>query len=303
MPHCSNVNTMPKMSDKTAIILKFLDNTPEINSGLHTDQLPAGSSCLLHMTDTHFGAIPKDYFVPVDMDASFVDTLDLFKRMHWKADACLATGDLVHEGVAEMYQVLAGHFDELGIPTYGLPGNHDENDAMQAGFQSNFCSTPKIVDLPHWRLVLIDSTIPRQSGGHISDDQFDLIHTAIEDTENHVLIALHHNPISTKSAWLDRMTIDNGEQLMELARQSDKVKAIVWGHVHQEFDARYEGVRLLATPSTCMQFTPKATRFDVDEVPPGFRLLALLPNGEIATQVVRATFENPNAIAALFENQ
>jgi len=303
MPLCSNVNTMPKMSDKTAIVLKFLDNTPEINSGLHTDQLPAGSSCLLHMTDTHFGAIPKDYFVPVDMDASFVDTLDLFKRMHWKADACLATGDLVHEGVAEMYQVLAGHFDELGIPTYGLPGNHDENDAIQAGFQSNFCSTPKIVDLPHWRLVLIDSTIPRQSGGHISDDQFDLIHTAIEDTENHVLIALHHNPISTKSAWLDRMTIDNGEQLMELARQSDKVKAIVWGHVHQEFDARYEGVRLLATPSTCMQFTPKATRFDVDEVPPGFRLLALLPNGEIATQVVRATFENPNAIAALFENQ
>jgi len=303
MPHCSNVNIMPKMSDKTAIILKFLDNTPEINSGLHTDQLPAGSSCLLHMTDTHFGAIPKDYFVPVDMDASFVDTLDLFKRMHWKADACLATGDLVHEGVAEMYQVLAGHFDELGIPTYGLPGNHDENDAIQAGFQSNFCSTPKIVDLPHWRLVLIDSTIPRQSGGHISDDQFDLIHTAIEDTENHVLIALHHNPISTKSAWLDRMTIDNGEQLMELARQSNKVKAIVWGHVHQEFDANYEGVRLLATPSTCMQFTPKATRFDVDEVPPGFRLLALLPNGEIETQVVRAIFENPNAIAELFENQ
>jgi hypothetical protein len=52
-----------------------------------------------------------------------------------------------------------------------------------------------------------------------------------------------------------------------------------------------------------MQFTPKATRFDVDEVPPGFRLIALLPNGQIETQVVRATFENPNAIADLFENQ
>jgi Icc protein len=202
-----------------------------------------------------------------------------------------------------MYQVLAGHFDKLGIPTYGLPGNHDENDAMAAGFRSDFCSTPKFFDLPHWRLVLIDSTIPRQSGGHISDDQFHLIHTAIEATEKHVLIALHHNPISTKSAWLDRMTIDNGEHLMELARQSDKVKAVVWGHVHQEFDASYEGVRLLATPSTCMQFTPKATRFDVDELPPGFRLLALLPNGEIETQVVRATFENPYAIAELFENQ
>jgi len=291
------------MSDKTATVLKFLDKTPQINSALQPDQLPAGSSCLLHMTDTHFGAIPEDYFVPVDMDASFIDTLALFKRMDWKADACLATGDLVHEGVAEMYQVLAGHFDGLGIPTFGLPGNHDENDAMQAGFRSDFCSTPKIVDLPHWRLVLIDSTIPRQSGGHISDDQFDLIHTAIEATEKHVLIALHHNPISTKSAWLDRMTIDNGEQLMELARKSDKVKAVVWGHVHQEFDASNEGVRLLATPSTCMQFTPKATRFDVDEAPPGFRLLALLPNGEIETQVVRATFENPNAIAELFENQ
>ena len=44
-------------------------------------------------------------------------------------------------------------------------------------------------------------------------------------------------------------------------------------------------------------------KVDVDEVPPGFRLLALLPNGEIETQVVRATFKNPNAIAELFENQ
>ena len=89
---------MPKMSDKSATVLKFLDTAPAINPSLLPEVLPEGASCLLHMTDTHYGAIPEDYFVPVDMDASFVDTLKLFRKTNWEADACLATGDLVHEG-------------------------------------------------------------------------------------------------------------------------------------------------------------------------------------------------------------
>ncbi len=43
----------------------------------------------------------------------------------------------------------------------------------------------------------------------------------------------------------------------------------------------------MASPSTCVQFAPRIDDFQVDEEPPGFRLLALLPDGQIRSEVVR----------------
>ena len=55
------------------------------------------------------------------------------------------------------------------------------------------------------------------------------------------------------------------------------------------------GVRLMASPSTCVQFAPGSDTFQVDEEPPGFRLLALLPDGSIFSEVVR-TNEMPQGV-------
>ena len=45
--------------------------------------------------------------------------------------------------------------------------------------------------------------------------------------------------------------------------------------------------RLLASPSTCVQFAPGVDDFQVDLSPPGYRHLALLPDGAIHTRVSR----------------
>jgi Icc protein len=41
----------------------------------------------------------------------------------------------------------------------------------------------------------------------------------------------------------------------------------------------------MATPSTCIQFMSGQDDFAIDQCPPGYRWLALLPNGEIRTGV------------------
>jgi Icc protein len=64
------------------------------------------------------------------------------------------------------------------------------------------------------------------------------------------------------------------------------VRAIVWGHVHQSYDALRKGVRLLATPSTCAQFLPNSDDFAVDRRPPGYRTLELRADGSLLTEVV-----------------
>jgi Icc protein len=64
------------------------------------------------------------------------------------------------------------------------------------------------------------------------------------------------------------------------------VRGIVWGHVHQALEGERAGVRLLATPSTCAQFAPGLDDFAIDSRPPAYRMLELLPDGSIVTEVV-----------------
>ncbi len=65
------------------------------------------------------------------------------------------------------------------------------------------------------------------------------------------------------------------------------VKGIVCGHVHQDMNVMHKGIRVMATPSTCVQFKPQSDDFALDTVSPGWRELTLHANGEITTQVQR----------------
>ena len=58
-------------------------------------------------------------------------------------------------------------------------------------------------------------------------------------------------------------------------------------HVHQEIDRQRNGVRLLASPSTCVQFAAGCENFKADDQPPGYRWLELHSDGRIETAVSR----------------
>jgi len=46
-------------------------------------------------------------------------------------------------------------------------------------------------------------------------------------------------------------------------------------------------VRILGTPSTCIQFKPGQDAFCLDDTSPGYRWMELLADGSIRTEVVR----------------
>ncbi len=62
---------------------------------------------------------------------------------------------------------------------------------------------------------------------------------------------------------------------------------MLWGHVHQEFRDERNGVALIASPSTCIQFKPHAVKFAIDAQPPGYRWLELHADGRFDTGVQR----------------
>jgi Icc protein len=77
--------------------------------------------------------------------------------------------------------------------------------------------------------------------------------------------------------------------LFAVVERFAQVRGLLWGHIHQEFDQQRKGVRLLASPSTCVQFKPGSEEFQVDSTAPGYRWLRLHANGRLETGVSRVT--------------
>ena len=243
---------------------------------------------IVQFTDMHLYADTRRDLLGVPTEQSFIDTMQQARRDHWPVDLVLATGDLVHDLEAVTYQRLHAHLAALGAPVYCLPGNHDDPALMRAHLCSGSVQMSKSVDHGVWRIVLLDSKLPGSEGGHLAAGELvqleDLLSSA---ADRHVLVCLHHNPVPIGSPWLDTMMVDNAAEFFAVLDRHPQVRAVLWGHVHQEYDQIRRGVRLLASPSTCIQFQPQSAGFALDEAPPGYRWLELHANGVIETGIAR----------------
>jgi Icc protein len=145
-----------------------------------------------------------------------------------------------------------------------------------------------VLDIGAWRVILLDTLVPGEVFGQLRQAQLDMLDQALaEAPQRHHLICLHHHPVSIGSRWMDGIGLRNRDALFEVVDRHPAVKALLWGHIHQEFDGSRNGVRLLATPSTGVQFTPGSERFDVDKLAPGYRWLRLYADGRLETGVSR----------------
>ena len=250
---------------------------------------------LLQFTDPHLFGRREAELKGVRSYASLQQVLAHARQRHWNAEALLLTGDLVHDdggGYAHLREIFGG----LDKPVYCLPGNHDTPEFASA-LRGHPFQLGGHADLRAWRLIMLDSTVPGEAHGRLSEEELQRLEQLIASADGrHLLICLHHHPVPMASHWLDQVRLQNAERLFEITDRSAAVRAIAWGHVHQSFDARRKGVRLLGAPSTCAQFMPYSERFAVDASPPGYRRLALHADGSIETEIVRI---EPAAHAAL----
>ncbi|MGD2081573.1 MAG: 3',5'-cyclic-AMP phosphodiesterase [Chromatiales bacterium] len=269
------------------------DSLHEMSNGLqhHPSPLtdaPPGSIGVLQITDTHLYADPEQCLLGLNTLDAFTAVLRQVDEDLGKVDLILATGDLVHDATADGYARAREHLGRLGRPVYCLPGNHDSPACMAKALDGGSVRVvPSAVHGP-WLFVLLDSTLAGSEGGHLAQAQLDLLDgTLAGHPHSHALVCLHHQPVPVGSAWMDTMAVDNADAFFAIIDRHPGVRGILWGHVHQTFESRRNGVRLLGSPSTCIQFAPGTDGFGVDTEPPGYRWLLLHADGTIETGVER----------------
>ena len=110
-----------------------------------------------------------------------------------------------------------------------------------------------------------------------------------QSREGYALVCLHHHPVSIGCDWLDEQKVSNADTLFSVLDEFTHVRGLLWGHVHQQIDQQRNGVKLMATPSTCIQFAADSADFKLDRLSPGYRWLDLQENGDIETGVSRVS--------------
>lgn len=252
--------------------------------------LPSEDESLLviQITDPHLRKEKDGKLLGMNTRSSLDAVLHLIKQNHSTPNIVLATGDLAQDGSVEAYRCFEEKVKVFDCPVYWFSGNHDSREAMQR-VANGTGALEKVVRSGAWQFIFLDSLVEGKVYGHLSDAELTLLDDALtERPDLHSLISFHHHPIDIDCTWLDAIGLKNREQLLSVVDKHANVRGLVWGHIHQEIDMTRNDVRLLATPSTCVQFLPKSEEFAIDSLAPGYRWLKLGSDGSINTGVERA---------------
>jgi Icc protein len=241
---------------------------------------------ILQITDMHIMPAPGEKFYGIDPEWTFRAVLEQAFAENKAIDLILITGDLVQEPSLPAYQRILATLETYHTPCLCLAGNHDDSRLMQQILNANDIRCDPQTFFNDWQILCLNSQIPGSPGGHLSSRELAFLEESLRENPTHpTLIAVHHHCLKIDSDWMDTMIIDNSQDFLSIVVQYPQVKAITCGHIHQAVDGRFESVRILSAPSTCIQFTPASREFSIDDTAPGYRMIDLYADGSIATTV------------------
>ena len=244
---------------------------------------------LVQFTDTHLLLDPDATLRGARTLPRLQACLAHARRHFFPADAVLVTGDIVHDDPAA-YGVVDLVFGELDVPVLLIPGNHDVPDEMRRRLAHRpFQLGGEFHTANGWQVLLLESWFAdsEDGEGQLGRGQLEALeHALARGTEPHAFVFLHHPPVRMDSPALDQLGLLDGAELCRTVSQHERVRGVCWGHAHQALDIYGRGaVRFMCTPATAMQFRPRNPTFEVDDRPPGYRVVDLAPDGSIVSEV------------------
>ena len=246
---------------------------------------------VVQLTDTHLCQAKGGTLLGMDTDQSLQAVIDLVQGERPAVDVLLGTGDLSDRGAREAYERLQGYFAQIPCDNFWLPGNHDDRSAMEtaASTDTRLC---KEIRVSSWQILMLDSQVPGEVGGELGQAELALLEQALQSARDeglYTLVCLHHQPVTIGCAWLDEQMVADAAAFFDVLDRYPGVRGVLWGHVHQQIDRQRNGIGLMASPSTCVQFAPGSVNFKADTLLPGYRWLDLHGDGRIETAVSRVT--------------
>jgi len=243
---------------------------------------------IIQLSDCHVSAARSADYRGLNADKALAGLLPAVRG--WQPDLILLTGDVSEDGSAASYGRVSARLNSIGAPVVALPGNHDEPETMKRFFPQGPWDGPFFFAARGWQVVLLDSTEAGRIDGVISEDRLHALERGLKRSLcEHVLIALHHQPIAVGSPWIDRYALHDPGNFLTLLGREKRLRCVTWGHVHQAFATERDGAAFLGSPSTVANSIPGREKFTLDVGGPACRWYRLFADGRFETGILRGS--------------
>ena len=249
---------------------------------------------LAQFSDLHLTALDGGPGGIIKTNAAFSRAVARLAAFVPAPGALLITGDLTESGEPEAYDDLRNRLAPLSLPIYVIPGNHDDRSALRRRLDPAWqpSEAPYVqyaVDLGPIRLVALDTVEPGESAGLLDDVRLGWLESALAACpERPTVLAMHHPPIDTGIAFMDRIGLVGRERLADLLAGHPQVERVICGHVHRNVQTRFAGTTVSICPGTAHQVFLDLNGDHEDSwvpEPPAFQLHAWV-GGRLVTHTV-----------------
>ena len=241
---------------------------------------------VLQISDCHVSADPDADYRGQSAERNLVSLLPAARA--WDPDLVLLTGDVSEDASAASYARVAIRLGTLGAPILALPGNHDEPEVMKDHFPLGPWAGPGAFEMDQWLVMGLDSTRRGKIYGSFSQQDLERFDASMRGSEaEHILVALHHQPVPVNAPWIDRYALEDPDRFLNYVDRETRVRCVAWGHVHHAVAADRKGVSFLGAPSSVANSLPGTQKFTLDLAGPSCRWLELGDDGTVTTGLLR----------------
>lgn len=208
------------------------------------------------LSDFHITKEPNSLIRGVNTHETFDKLLDHFDQSNY--EMLFLTGDLSGDGSEESYQIIRSKLEKYSLPIYCIPGNHDDMNKMS----NVLCKNIKLGDtltFLYWKFIFLNTNVKNENYGFLSKEELNRVINYLENSRiENICLIMHHNPIDVNSP-VDRCKIINGHLIINLARRYKNIKHVMFGHVHNDYSLRRNGVLYTSSPAASFQFKKRET--------------------------------------------
>lgn len=249
---------------------------------------------IAHISDLHVtapGTLYQDCVASNDMAKAAIRTL---RALTPAPKFVICTGDLTEHGTDSEYSLARNILNEIEVPCFVAPGNHDVREPFRAAF-NHLGYLPREGPLHYGQIcqgvhiVHLDSTVPGAHHGAIDEDGLAWLDSTLSaHPKTPTVVTTHHHPVASGIVELDAYINRSGTEIAAVLERHPQVVRLLFGHVHRHMSFTYGGTLAMACPSTASQIALRLGAADKSMSlmePPGFLLHHLHDDGTMISHL------------------
>ena len=166
---------------------------------------------IAHITDLHLRVDGTLYNGDQDTQVQLAACIKHLNEMDPRPDLVIATGDLADDPSPELYRVMRRMLDQIEMPVYVIPGNHDDREMLRTAFldlgylpADDLFLQYTIEEYP-LRMIGLDTLETDGDDGEMYASRLCwLDDRLLEQPDRPTLIFMHYQPLITRMGYTNK---------------------------------------------------------------------------------------------------